>query len=138
MIINVHGESSGDLRLEMPNIFIDRKLKFQVGVHRIHYELDDFQIDQGANNELLSLCSNLVDRSAVNPSQSILLFNFKTKGGSKQSCKINNVIFYDLNLHEIQNASFKILLYNGESIFFPIKSIFLQIEIKRADSYGRV
>lgn len=146
MILNLRGvERDGSIVMEMPNIILDRKLKFQIGVHRVHITIDTAGKENNAqentvqhNNELLLISSNLVDRSAANPTQSIVYFNFKSKTNNIQSYYSPHIIFHNLHLHELSNASFQLCRFTGESLTLPVKEIFIQLELLRDISYGRI
>ena len=136
MILNLRGiQQANSLVFTMPNITFDNRLKYKIGVHRAHI------IHNGENkiedNELLQLTSNLVDRSAVNPDQTLLFFNNHRSSNNIQSHKSNIVLYYDLNLYELENASFAIKRFTGDTLRINISLIFLQLEIVRKQAYGR-
>jgi len=138
MILNINGHQKGNrVELSMPNIVLDSKLKYKVGLHRIYIELQDTSGLRNMNNVLLFLSTNLVDRSAINPQQSIVYFNYKDKTNKIQSHNTSNVIYYNLNLLELASASFDIHHFTDSSVKFPISKIFIQLEILRQDAYGR-
>ena len=138
MILNLNGQQHGNLlKLNMPNIVLETKFKYKIGLHRIYFELKKGQELKNMNNALLFLSTNLVDRSAINPQQAIVFFNYKDKTNNIQSHNVSNVLYYDLNLFELANASFEICHLKGNSVILPITNIFVQLEVVRQDSYGR-
>jgi hypothetical protein len=121
--------------MELPNITLEKKLIYKIGVHKVYMKTDR-SIVLIDNNELLFINSNLVDRSANNPQQSIVQFNY-TKKGNVQQYNAETIIFQSLYLYEINNTSFQLRDFHGKATGIDIKDIFLQIEIIRDDRYGR-
>ena len=53
MILNIYGETDqNQLNIQMPNITLDRRFRYQIGVHRIYFELND------AKNEFIESLTN--------------------------------------------------------------------------------
>jgi hypothetical protein len=121
--------------MDLPNIILEKKLMYKIGVHKVYIKAERSSVTL-ENNELLFLNSNLVDRSANNPQQSIVQFNF-TKKGNIQQYNGPDIIFQSLYLYELDNASFTLRDFHGNISAIQIKDIFLQIEIIRDDRYGR-
>ena len=121
--------------MELPNTILDKKQMFKIGVHKVYLKTER-SIVLIDNNELLFLNSNLVDRSANNPQQSIVQFNY-TKKGNVQQYNAETIIFQSLYLYELNNASFQLRDFHAKATGIDIKNIFLQIEIIRDDRYGR-
>jgi len=137
MIINITGKLQADqLWFNVPNIFFDRKNKYKIGIRRVHFIIDESR-NTIENNQLLMLCSNLVDRSAANPHQAVVYFNYQIKHGSIQSFKPSIVTYEDLQLYEMNNSTFCINTFSGQEQALKIREIFLQLEILRSDVYGR-
>ena len=137
MIINASGHQfDGRFFITLPNIVLDRRMKYKIGVHRIYLTISKPLPKSVLNNELFFVRSNLVDRSAENPHQSIVYFNYKRKDNSVQSHNATSVIYHQLQLHELGNASFEICRLNGKELNIDLLEIFLQIEIRRIDSYA--
>ena len=137
MIINASGHQfDGRFFITLPNIVLDRRMKYKIGVHRIYLTISKPLPKSVLNNELFFVRSNLVDRSAENPHQSIVYFNYKRKDNSVQSHNATSVIYHQLQLHELGNASFEICRLNGKELSIDLQEIFLQIEIRRIDSYA--
>ena len=137
MIVNLYGTAiDGKIMMEIPNIILDRKLKFKVAVHRIHFLVSPESKHNCVNNELLLLRSNLIDRSSANPHQAIVYFNYNKSTNNRQSNKADPIIFHSIHLYEIQNASFEVCRFTGESTNFKFKEIFIQLEINRSETYG--
>ena len=139
MILNIYGETDqNQLNIQMPNITLDRRSRYQIGVHRVFFEIENIgriQLLRG-NNDLLLISSNLVDRSAINPQQSIVYFDFNKRDKLIQSFCSQSVIFQPLQMYELANASFNICLLSGQPVDWIFKQLFLQLEIKRSESYG--
>ena len=139
MILNVYGKTEqNQLIVDMPNITLDRRSRYQIGVHRVFFEIENtgrIQLLRG-NNDLLLISSNLVDRSAINPQQSIVYFDFNKRDKLIQSFCSQSVIFQPLQMYELANASFNICLLSGQPVDWIFKQLFLQLEIKRSESYG--
>ena len=137
MIINASGHNfDGRLFFTLPNIVLDRRMKYKIGVNRIYLTISKPVPKSVLNNELFFVRSNLVDRSAENPHQSIVYFNYKRKDNSVQSYNAPSVIYQPLQLYELDNASFEICRLNGKELSIDLLEIFLQIEIRRIDSYA--
>ena len=140
MILNLNGTQldNGEIRMIMPDIILDRRQTFRIGIHRIHFITGSRKGQNISKNELLLLSSNLVERSSVNPLQSIVYFNYDNKSNHIETQKIERVIFQPLSLFELVNASFSIKHFTGADIDLNIRDIFLQLEIQRDTSYGRI
>jgi len=140
MILNINGcQTGGKLTLCPPNILLDQRFTYKIGVHRLYFELNETsQPEMKPDNTMLLLCTNLVDRSSMNPEQSIVYFNYKAKQNNAQSYNANHVIYYNLRLLELANATFDLRTLSGADVNLSISKIFIQLEILRADSYGRV
>ena len=139
MILNVYGRTEqNQLIVDMPNIALDRRYRYQIGVHRVYFEIENSGIIQllRGNNDLLMISSNLVDRSAINPQQSIVYFDFSKRDKLMQSFCSLRVIFQPLQMYELANASFSVCLLNGQPVDVIFKQLFLQLEIKRSENYG--
>ena len=139
MILNVYGKTeNGGTVFRMPNILLDPRLHYLVGVSRIYFDLEtkETAFETFGNHDLLMVNSNLVDRSAANPHQAIVYFDFLRRNKLTQSYHASSIIFQPLQLRELSNASFSICNATGEAIKANYKTIFLQLEIKRSDKYG--
>ena len=121
--------------MDLPNIILEKKLMYKIGVHKVYIKAERSSVTL-ENNELLFLNSNLVDRSANNPQQSIVQFNF-TKKGNIQQYNGPDIIFQSLYLYELNNSSFTLRDFHGDITAIQVTDIFLQIEIIRDDRYGR-
>ena len=139
MILNIYGKSeNGSEVFSMPNIILDRRLHYKVSVIRVYFSVDgrDTLKDPLSTHDLLLVSSNLVDRSAENPHQAIVYFDYNRKNKQVQSFCAQHIIFQPLQLYELANASFQIRRVNGEPVSANFNSIFFQLEIKRSDTYG--
>ena len=139
MILNIYGETDqNQLNIQMPNITLDRRFRYQIGVHRIYFELHDAKNLQqlSGSHDLLILNSNLVDRSATNPHQALVYFDILKHDRKVQSFCSQSVIFQPLLMYELANASFNICLVSGHHVRFTFKQFFLQLEIRKSENYG--
>ena len=133
MILNVEGSydrESSKLLYQIPQISLDRKYNFKIGIKMVHIELlDDSQI---IDNELFCINSNLIDLSSFNPSQTIYFFWNRSKTKLKQSSFVSDVNFFPLQVYETENCkiTFK-KFFSGEDV--PVKKFLLQFKIQRSD-----
>ena len=141
MILNIYGDpSQNQLNILMPNITLDHRFRYQIGVHRVYFELNDAKNLQqlSGNHDILIINSNLVDRSATNPHQALVYFDVSKNDRKVQSFCSRSVIFQPLLMYELANASFNICLVSGQQAEFNFKHFFLQLEIRKSESYGWV
>ena len=139
MILNLYGQTKqNNLYFELPNIILDRRVHYQVGVHRVYLDIMSSSeiVESFRTHDLLMVTSNLVDRSASNPQQALVYFDVSKRDKFLQSYCSRGVIFHPLQMHELANASFNICYVNGEPAQAIYRQIFLQIEITRSQSYG--
>ena len=136
MILNIYGQTDGDKNVwSLPNIILDRRLHYQVAVMRVYFVTERI-INSSAQHDLLMIRSNLVERSAENPQQAIVYLDFNKKDKHVQSFFAPHIIFHPLLLQELAHASFQICSLNGEPVQTNLKSIFIQLEIKRSETHG--
>jgi hypothetical protein len=121
--------------LELPNIILDKKIRYKVGIIRLYFKLNK-QDNSVEDKSLLSLNTNLIDRSSCNPKQSIVFFNYK-KGALVQYHNAHYIQFQPVYLYEFSNASFQLRDFQGKDPGLEIRDIFIQLEIVRDDNYGR-
>ena len=137
MLIEFFGkdDSTGSFSWYIPKLSLDRRFNYKVGLRHLNFEF--LENTQNLNrNELFCLTSNLVDLSSRNPLQS--LFNFAVDGVDPIfNIKPPIVTFHPVELYEIENSSFAIRNYFKDREI-GLKQIFLQVEIIRLDSYGRI
>ena len=138
MIINLIGEQKLSqaepvLEFQLPKLYFDRRFAYKVGLHVIHLELNESLND----HVMLCLNTNLVDRSAVNPSQTIgHLWTYASRGLNQHS-HATSVVYYSLHLFDFENAKFEIIRqFTSETV--NIKNIFIQLEVVKVDPYGRL
>jgi hypothetical protein len=132
MLINIFG--NGKDPLEFPALYFDRKFNYKIGVTCVNFQLGD---STGVRDrELFCLNTNLIDLTANNPAQTILHLPYEQRR-EIQNKQIPFVQYHTLQMYEFENASFEFwrLLTNKRC---ELKFIFLQLEIKRVDSYGRI
>ena len=121
--------------LELPNIILDKKIRYKVGILRLYFKLSK-QDNSVEDKSFLSLNTNLIDRSSCNPQQSIVFFNYK-KGALVQYHNAQHIQFQPVYLYEFSNTSFQLRDFQGKDPGLEIRDIFIQLEIKRDDNYGR-
>ena len=138
MILNLTGTQleNGIIRMVMPDIVLDNKQSFRIGLHRIHMIVGSRKRSSLQKNDLLLLSSNLVERSSLNPLQSIVYFNYENKNNHIETKHVNSVIYHNLNLYELINASFSIKHFTGADVDLDLRDIFIQLEIQRENTYG--
>ena len=139
MILNIYGDpTQNQLNILMPNITLDHRFRYQIGVHRVYFELNDAKNLQqlSGNHDILIINSNLVDRSATNPHQALVYFDVSKNDRKVQSFCSRSVIFQPLLMYELANASFSICLVSGQQAEFNFKQFFLQLEIRKSENYG--
>ena len=137
MIINLEGKQNqnGYLEIDVPAVRLYSS--FKIGVKHVNFKLSSSGVNRNLeNNELLTLNTNLVDRSALNPSQSIIQFPVRS-GRPWQNFKPAFVLFYGLQFHNFENISFELKTFFGETRI-DIESIFIQLEINKETTYGRI
>lgn len=133
MIVNVEGSLepvSGKLLYQIPQITLDRKYNFKIGVKLVHIELlEGGQLD---NNELISIGTNLIDLSSINPSQTIYFLWNRSKTNLKQSSYVEDVIFFPLQVYETEHCKITFTkVFTGEELL--VKNFLLQFQIQRSD-----
>ena len=140
MILNLTGTQleNGDIRMVMPDIVLDHRQTFQIGLHRIHMIVGSRKGLTLQKNDLLLLSTNLVERSSLNPLRSIVYFNYENKNNHIETKHVDSVMFHNLNLYELINASFSIKHFTGTDVNLDLRDIFLQLEIQRENTYGRI
>ena len=133
MIINVNSQNEENgISLHLPNISLNRNLKYKIGVRRIFCLLDD-HLDESPAHDLVKLSSNLVERSAENPDQAIVHIDYSRKSKYLSFCP-SLVTYQPLRLYDLAGATFQLSLLDGRQLNF--KRLFIQIEILRDDTYG--
>ena len=130
MIINLKSQN-GKL-LTMPNINLNRKVKYKVGARRIFCSLDDHPEDSAAH-DLVIISSNLVERSAENPDQAIVHLDYARKSKYISFCP-PLITYQPLRLYDLAGSSFTLSLLDGTPL--NSKRFFLQLEILRDETYG--
>jgi hypothetical protein len=135
MLINIFAQPKDDiLNWKLPIIHLDRKFNYKVGMTMMNFEL---QNSAGIReNEIFCLNSNLLDLTAMNANQTIghLAFHAKHRIQHKE-CTI--VLYQLLQIYEMDNVTFE-LRHLSTNTIAKLKHIFIQLEIKRLDTYGRV
>ena len=123
------------IQLELPNVILDKKIRYKVGIIRIYFKLNE-RDNEVKDKNLLSLNTNLIDRFSCNPQQALAFFNYK-KGALVQYHNANSIQFQPVYLYEFANTSFQLRDFQGKDPGLEIQDIFIQLEIIRDDNYGR-
>ena len=129
MILNLHFDSFERNRFsyEGPYIMLDRNFTYQIGIRHVHIELQSNQIS--GDNDFWSLSTNLVDRSPANTRQAVSYFTF-AKGKLNHDIKYAPVVFYPLEVHQLENPEFFIQRI-GKQRELLIEQAFVQLEIRK-------
>ena len=136
MILNILGKrDEGGYTFNLPNITLDGRLKYTICIHRVFLRFKTIA-DTFDTHDLLSIRSNLIDRSASNPTQSIVYIDYVKKNKQTQSYCSTGVILHPLQLLELGNATFTVCTLQGTAVKSTFEEIFLQIEIQKNNSYG--
>jgi len=128
MIINLHFDRFTENRFtyDGPFIMLEKNGSYQIGVRHIHIELENNQITK--DNDLWCLSTNLIDRSPANTRQAVSYFTF-ARGKLNHDTTPSPVVYYPLEVHQLENPEFSIQRINREKIV-NIEHVFVQIEIK--------
>ena len=122
--------------MEIPVIRLDSRQPYKIALRHLHYELYNNATNQAlVNNTLLSLATNLVDRSANNVTQSLFNFCYDGNTGFWQNVKPENPVFYPLSLFEIENGSFEVIQLYKEGIL-QLSKVFIQLQIELDHGHG--
>ena len=102
MIINISGkkDAAGHVIFQLPKLYFDRKFAYKIGVRLIHVQMSNLKV---IVNDLLCLNTNLVDRSSMNPTQTI--FHFWQRDNGALSSRAQQTVFYGLHLFDFENAT---------------------------------
>lgn len=143
MIINIQGEkdysnSKGiKIRFDIPVIVLDRKYNYKIGVKFVHLETTPIIEWNLEDKALIAINTNLIDRSSINPTQTIYFFWNESKNSTIQRSLAPSVVFYPLQLYEIESATFEIIsFFDNRPLNF--NRALIQLEISRIDAHGRV
>ena len=132
--ISAKADSFNTLQWKIPRLSLDRRFNYRVGVRHLNFSFMDISQDFGLN-ELLSLSSNIVDLSIRNPLQSLLTFGYDVS--PVKNLKPSIVSYYPVQLYELEDATFSVRSYFDEKEI-KLKHIFINLEILRVDTYGRI
>ena len=132
--ISAKADSFNILQWKIPRLSLDRRFNYRVGVRHLNFSFMDISQDFGLN-ELLSLSSNIVDLSIRNPLQSLLTFGYDVS--PVKNLKPSIVSYYPVQLYELEDATFSVRSYFDEKEI-KLKHIFINLEILRIDTYGRI
>ena len=120
-------------RWTIPRIELDPKFNYKIGVRRINFKAQAGNLE---HNQLICLKSTVVDLSSRNPLQSLELLTYDSAVQIQSFCP-SVVCYYPLQLRNLTDASFDLIdPWSEHKISFS--DLFLQLEILRHDSYGRI
>ena len=122
------------IQWKIPRLSLDRRFNYRVGVRHLNFSFMDKSQVFG-QNELFCLASNIVDLSIRNPLQSLLTFGYDVAPVKNLNPSI--VSYYPVQLYELEDASFSVRSYFDEKEI-QLKHIFINLEILRIDTYGRI
>ena len=95
MIVNLFGKDDGDgLKIQTPFLILDQRMSYKVAVLHINFRTIDTLLER---HELLTLNSNLVNRTSLNPSQSIVLVPILHKNDTRNS-SWHKIVSHDDNV----------------------------------------
>ena len=138
MIVNIIGQRNehDEWKINIPAIRLDSRQPYKIALRHLHYKLYNNATNQTIiNNTLLSLATNLVDRSANNVVQSLSNFCYDGNTGLWQNVKYENPVFYPISLFEIENGSFEVIqLYKEETL--RLSKLFIQLQIELDHEHG--
>ena len=135
MIVILYGEhDSSGLNMIIPSIHFDRRFSYKIGVSHLYFEISD--IENPLTKDLLCLWSNTIDRSNINDKQVLLTINNNNESRTI-NVKPERIVFHPLHLYELYSSSFVIKSFFEEKPI-PVGKIFIELEILRIDSYGRL
>ena len=143
MIINIQGEkdysnSKGvKIRFDIPVIVLDRKYNYKIGVKFVHLETSPIMEWNLEDKALIAINTNLIDRSSINPTQTIYFFWNESNNSTIQRSLAPSVVFYPLQLYEMESATFEIISFFDNRLLNFNRAL-IQLEISRIDPHGRV
>ena len=121
--------------MQIPSVNLDLRFNYKIGIYHINFKKMGSS-QELEHNALLCLTTNLIDLSNRNPMQSLITFG-NDSNHLIQDIKLPIVQFHPIQIYNFENGSFGIRLYleDREIIF---EHIYLCLEIRRVDSYGRI
>ena len=136
MLINITGDRDerGRFIYNIPKLKFDTKFNFKVGITIVNFELMPTH-SKIRENEILCLNTNLIDRSGYNTKQTIL--HVPKTINEIQHHKSSIVLRHNLYLRDIELASFTLTTLKSDRPI-ELRRIFLQLEVVRVDTYGRI
>lgn len=118
---------------EIPKIDLDTRFNYKIGVRMLNFRLSQNNM---SHNHLLCLKSSVVDLSSRNSLQALEFLTFDSTTEIQSYCP-SIVSYHSLQLLDFEDASFDIIdPWSEHELLFS--HFFLQLEILRVDSYGRV
>ena len=117
----------------VPRIDLDPKFNYKIGVRRLNFKILSSNLEQ---NQLICLKSTVVDLSSGNPLQSLEFVTYDSSVQIQSFCP-SVVCYHPVQLRNLTDASFDLIdPWSEHEILFS--NFFLQLEILRHDSYGRI
>ena len=117
----------------IPKVDIDSRFNYKIGVRRINFKITHTDM---SHNHLICLRSTAVDLTNRNPLQALEFLPYDS-GSVIQSFCPKIVSFHSLTLRDLEDASFDLIdPWSEHEILFS--NFFVQLEILRQDTYGRV
>ena len=136
MLINIRGDRDerGRFIYVIPKLQLDTKFNYKIGVTLINFETMP-SLSKFRESELLCINTNLLDRTGYNTKQTLLHVPIVNK--EIQHHTRSFVLYHNLYLRDLESASFTITPLESERSI-ELRKIFLQLDIIRVDTYGRI
>ena len=118
---------------QIPTVDFDSRFNYKIGVRRLNFRMSNNRL---IDNQLICLKSSVVDLSSRNFLQALEFFTYDSSVQIQSFCP-PIVSYHPLQLRNLEDASFDLIdPWSEHEILFS--HFFLQLEILRYDSYGRV
>ena len=136
MLINITGDRDGRGRFVyvIPKLKLDMKFNYKIGITMINFEPMP-SLFKFRENEVLCVNTNLLDRTGYNTKQTLLHVPVSNKEIQHHTSSF--VLYHTLYLRDLESASFAITPLHSERTI-DLRQIFLQLDIVRLDTYGRI
>ena len=136
MLINITGDRDGRGRFVyvIPKLKLDMKFNYKIGITMINFEPMP-SLFKFRENEVLCVNTNLLDRTGYNTKQTLLHVPVSNKEIQHHTSPF--VLYHTLYLRDLESASFVITPLHSERTI-ELRQIFLQLDIVRLDTYGRI
>ena len=136
MLINITGDRDdrGRFVYVIPKLKLDIKFNYKIGITLINFEPMP-SLFKFRENEVLCVNTNLLDRTGYNTKQTLLHVPVSNKEIQHHTSSF--VLYHTLYLRDLESASFAITPLHSEHTI-ELRQIFLQLDIVRLDTYGRI